>query len=262
MKKQALLNTYINNLTMQEAVRELMDRLRGRKVSYVVPVNVDVLVKMETDSYLKEIARRADLTLADGKPLLWIAGLFGKPLKQKISGSDLAPALLKEAAKLGYSVYILGGMGDAPAKAAAMVRESWKGIRIAGFFAPPFGFERNEDALKRINERIRAAEPDILLACFGCPKQEKWVYENYRKTSAVVTICAGATVDFLAGTARRAPGWVSRMGFEWFYRFLQEPRRLFRRYFVDDLTIIPMIWKYGPRQITGKRRGGGIWQGR
>ena len=163
MKKQALLNTYVNNLTMQEAVRELMDRLRERRVSYVVPVNVDVLVKMETDSYLKEIAGRADLTLVDGTPLLWIAGLSGKPVKQRISGSDLAPALMEEAAKHGYSVYILGGMGDVPEKAAAMVKKTWKGIRIAGFCAPPSGFERDEGELERINERIRAAEPDIHL---------------------------------------------------------------------------------------------------
>lgn len=90
--------------------------------------------------------------------------------------------------------------------------------------------------------------------CLGCPKQEKWVYENYKKTGAVVTICAGATVDFLAGTIKRAPKWVSSVGLEWFYRFLREPRRLFKRYFIDDMKIFGMIWSHSPRRQSKKER--------
>lgn len=244
MKKQKLLNTYINNLTMDQAVSKLMEWIYEKKVSYVVPVNVDVLVKMETDTYLRKIVNQADLTLADGKPLLWISKLGEETIKQKISGSDLVPALFREAAKHEYSVYILGGMGDVPERAARKMTEDWRGIRIAGVYAPPLGFEKDQQELTKINENIQKTNPDILLSCLGCPKQEKWVYENYKKTSAIVTICAGATVDFLAGTVQRAPEWVSHIGFEWFYRFLQEPRRLFKRYFIDDMKILLMVFKY------------------
>lgn len=259
MKKQTLLNTYVNNLTMEETVNELMKRIRDRNVSYVVPVNVDVLVKMETDSYLKEIADCADLTLVDGKPLLWIAKFYQNPVKQKISGSDLVPALLAEAAKKGYSVYLLGGMKETTKKAVMRMKSIWSGLKIAGFDSPPIGFEKDEEELERLNERIRKAKPDILLVCFGCPKQEKWVYRNYEKTSAIVTICAGATVDFLAGTVKRAPEWIQHMGFEWFYRFCQEPRRLCKRYFVDDMKIFRMIWKYYPARKSNERSVG-RWQ--
>lgn len=252
MKKQKLLNTYINNLTMDQAVKEILDWLHERKVSYVVPVNVDVLVRMEKDLYLKEIADQADMTLADGKPLLWIAKFCKRPIKQKVSGSDLVPALFDEAEKYRYSVYILGGMGDVPGKAAKAIKNKWKGLEIAGFYAPPYGFEKNPQELIKIQKQIQEVKPDILLVCLGCPKQEKWVYENYKKTSAVVTICAGATVDFLAGTVRRAPGWVSYIGFEWFYRFLREPRRLFKRYFIDDMKVVFMVYKY----YLGRKNGG------
>ena len=91
---------------------------------------------------------------------------------------------------------------------------------------------------------ISLAKPDLLFVCFGCPKQEKWVYDNYKKYDAKVSICAGATVDFLAGNVKRAPKWMSNIGLEWFYRFLQEPKRLFKRYFIDDMKIIKLIFKY------------------
>ena len=91
---------------------------------------------------------------------------------------------------------------------------------------------------------ITAAQPDLVIACFGCPKQEKWIYENYQKYDATVSICAGATVDFLAGNVSRAPTWMSNHGLEWLYRFFQEPKRLFKRYFIDDVKVLGLVWKY------------------
>lgn len=91
---------------------------------------------------------------------------------------------------------------------------------------------------------ISDARPDILVACFGCPKQEKWIYENYKKYDATVSICAGATVDFLAGTVRRAPKWMREHGLEWAYRLFQEPKRLVKRYLIDDVKILGLVIKY------------------
>ena len=91
---------------------------------------------------------------------------------------------------------------------------------------------------------ISAEHPDLLITCFGCPKQEKWIYDNIDKYDAKVSICAGATVDFLAGNVKRAPRWMSEHGLEWFYRFLQEPKRMFKRYFIDDVKILGLVHKY------------------
>ncbi len=91
---------------------------------------------------------------------------------------------------------------------------------------------------------ISDVHPDLLIACLGCPKQEKWIYENIAEYDAKVSVCAGATVDFLAGNVKRAPKWMSEHGFEWFYRFLQEPKRMFKRYFIDDFGIIRLVFKY------------------
>lgn len=244
MEKQPLLNTYVNNVNMDEAIQAIEDMIASEKKSYIVAINVDVVMKIENDSYLKEITDKADMVLVDGKPLEWIAKWHKKPIKAKISGSDLVPILCKRAAEKGYSIFIIGGKEGIAEKAQQNLERDLPGIRIVGTYAPAFGFEKDEKELNRINEMISSAHPDILIACFGCPKQEKWIYENISKYDAKVSVCAGATVDFLAGNVNRAPRWMSEHGLEWFYRFLQEPKRMFKRYFIDDVKILKLIRKY------------------
>ena len=244
MEKQQLLNTYINNMTMSETISEIENLISSDKKSYIVAINVDVVMKIENDAYLKKIVDDADMVLVDGKPLVWISKMHGKPLKAKISGSDLVPLLCEVAAKKNYSMFIIGGKEGIAEQAKKRLEERLPAIQIVGTYAPPMGFEKDEAELEKINEMISGAKPDLLIACFGCPKQEKWIYENISKYDAKVSVCAGATVDFLAGNVKRAPRWMSEHGLEWFYRFLQEPRRMFKRYFIDDVKIIKLIRKY------------------
>ena len=247
MEKQALLNTYINNVTMPETIAAIEQMIEADKKSYVVAINVDVVMKIEEDSYLKKVVDNADMVLVDGKPLVWISKLHGKPLKAKISGSDLVPLLCEVAAEKGYKIFIIGGKDGIAEQAKEKLENRLPKIKIVGTYAPPFGFEKNESELDKINLMISEAHPDLLIACFGCPKQEKWIYENIEKYNAKVSVCAGATVDFLAGNVKRAPRWMSDHGLEWFYRFTQEPKRMFKRYFVDDTKIVKLIFKYAKK---------------
>lgn len=244
MEKQPLLNTYVNNVDMRETISGIESMIKDGGKHYVVAINVDVVMKIEEDAYLKEITDRADMVLVDGKPLVWIAKWHKRPVKAKISGSDLVPILCKVAAKKGYSIFIIGGKDGIAEQAKKKLEEKHPEIKVVGTYAPPFGFEKDEKELDKINTMISEAHPDLLIACFGCPKQEKWIYENYQKYDAKVSVCAGATVDFLAGNVNRAPKWMSEHGFEWFYRFLQEPKRMFKRYFVDDVKILKLVKKY------------------
>lgn len=247
IEKQALLNTYINNVTMPETIAAIEQMIEADKKSYVVAINVDVVMKIEEDSYLKKVVDNADMVLVDGKPLVWISKLHGKPLKAKISGSDLVPLLCEVAAEKGYKIFIIGGKDGIAEQAKEKLENRLPKIKIVGTYAPPFGFEKNESELDKINQMISEAHPDLLIACFGCPKQEKWIYENIEKYNAKVSVCAGATVDFLAGNVKRAPRWMSDHGLEWFYRFTQEPKRMFKRYFVDDTKIVKLIFKYAKK---------------
>lgn len=244
MKKQPLLNTNVNNVDMSETIEEICRLIDNKIKSYIVPINVDMVVKMEKDEYLRKIVDEADLTLVDGKPLIWISKWHGNPVKAKISGSDLVPELCKVSAEKGYTIFILGGATGVAEKAKLNLERDLPGIKIVGTYSPPFGFEKNETELDKINKMISNVHPDILIVCFGCPKQEKWIYENYAKYDGIVSICAGATVDFLAGNVNRAPKWMSEHGLEWLYRFTQEPKRLFKRYFIDDMKIFGLMFKY------------------
>lgn len=244
MYKQPLLNTYVNNVDMNETLSAIDEMIASGKKSYTVAINVDVVMKIENDSYLKEVTDNADMVLVDGKPLVWIAKLYKRPVKAKISGSDLVPLLCKRAVEKGYSIFVIGGKDGIAKRAKYNLEKELSGIKIVGTYAPPIGFEKDDKELDKINRMISDAQPDLLIACFGCPKQEKWIYENYQKYDAIVSICAGATVDFLAGNVNRAPHWMSESGLEWFYRFLMEPKRLFKRYFFDDIKILRLVWKY------------------
>lgn len=244
LKKQPLLNTFVNNVDMEETIQTIDSFIKQRKKSYIVAINVDVVMKIEQDAYLKNITDQADMVLVDGKPLIWISKLHKRPVKAKISGSDLVPRLCEEAAKKGYTIFIIGGKEGIAEQAKSRLEKQLPGIKIVGTYAPPFGFEKDQKELDKINQMISDAHPDLLIGCFGCPKQEKWIYENYKKYDATVSVCAGATVDFLAGNVKRAPKWMSDHGLEWFYRFTQEPKRMFRRYFVDDVKILKLIIKY------------------
>ena len=155
MEKQRLLNVYVNNLTMMESVNRIHDMIREKQTSYVVEVNVDVVMKMEKDPYLKKISDEADLTLVDGQPLVWISKMKGNtPIREKISGSDLVPELLDELSRENRIVFILGGLGDTAKKAAKKVKKHYPGMSIAGTYAPPLGFEKDAKEIEKINHLV------------------------------------------------------------------------------------------------------------
>lgn len=243
--KVKFLNTCVSNISMNETLDYIDNCINEyTKKNYVVAVNVDVITRIEKDRYLKEITDGADLVLVDGTPLIWASRILNKPIKEKISGSDLVPLLCEMAAEKGHSIFLIGGKDGIAESAKRRLEEKYPSIKIVGAYAPPFGFEKDREELIKINNMITQANTDILIACFGCPKQEKFIYENIDKYEAKVSICAGATIDFLAGNIKRAPKWMSKSGLEWFYRFTQEPKRLFKRYFIDDMQIFKILLKY------------------
>lgn len=244
----SFLNIKIDNLSQDELLSAAKELVKARKKSMIAFANVDVIIRAEKDSYLQEILRKSDYTITDGKPLIWISQLYKRPIKEKISGADFVPALCEIAEREGYSVFLLGGAEGVPEKAAGNLLKKHPELNIAGLFSPEYGFEKDQAQLKMIREKISAASPDILIVCLGCPKQEKFIYENMGNYQAVLSVCAGATIDFLAGNVSRCPRWISNAGFEWFYRVLMEPRRLFKRYFIDDMVIFRLIFKYWPQK--------------
>ena len=247
MARIKFLNTYIDSLTIQEAVDEAENLIQKLGSSYIVTPNLDHIVMLETDKEFAEIYSNADLILADGKPLIWISKLLKKPIKEKISGSDFFPRMCNMCADKGYSIFILGAAEGVADKAAENLCNKFNGLKIAGTYSPPFGFEKDEKELEKINSIVNCGFPDVLAVSLGSPKGEKFLYRHLAEYEVSLGISIGATIDFEAGNVKRAPKWMSEIGLEWLFRITQEPKRLIKRYWNDAVKIIPIIRKYGDK---------------
>ena len=204
---------------------------------YVITANVHYAMLTTTDPRLGPVTRGAAVVLADGMPLVWAA--HGR-LPERVAGSDLVPALCQRAAQRGHRVFLLGAAHGVAERAAANLQARFPGLVIAGTLAPPFRDWTVAETAETV-AIVRAARPDLLFVAFGQPKGELWVAENYRDLGVPVTMQIGATLDFVAGRVRRAPRWLQRIGLEWAFRLLREPRRLAGRYFRDGLFVVRML---------------------
>lgn len=242
------LNTQVDNLTMDEALAAIDRLIAENKNAYVVTPNVDHIVQLERGGVLCDIYAGADLILTDGKPLIWISKLYGTPIKEKISGSDLFPLLCAMAAQKGYRMFFLGAAEGVAAKAAENLTAKYPGLQVVGTYSPPVGFEDNKEQMAQIEEMIKAAAPHILVVGLGCPKQERFIFNNKDRLGVPISLGLGASLDFEAGSIKRAPKWMSDHGLEWLYRAVSEPKRLAKRYIVDAVEIAPIVWKYRKRK--------------
>ena len=151
------------------------------------------------------------------------------------------------AVEKGYKVFLFGGKEEVLEKATENIKKRVPELQIVDSYSPPFGFEKDEKKLEEANERIRKSGADILIVFLGCPKQEKFIAKNKDKYQVPISITMGGCVDFIAGGVKRAPAWMQRAGLEWFFRFLQEPKRMWKRYFIDDMRIFKMVREYGKK---------------
>ncbi|HTQ04325.1 MAG TPA: WecB/TagA/CpsF family glycosyltransferase [Polyangiaceae bacterium] len=210
-------------------------------VRYVVTPNVQHTMVFQENAAFREAYASASLVIADGWPLVASSHLFGMPLPERVTGSDLLPGLFDLArADAPRTVFLLGAAPGIGEKAAERIHARWPNVRVTGTYSPPLGFEKNEAENQRILARIADAPPDILVVGLGAPKQELWTYRFRDEIRAKVALCIGGTIDFMAGATKRAPDWVRTARLEWLHRALSEPRRLGRRY-AEHAVLFPML---------------------
>ena len=244
MPRMRFMNTEVDNLTMSEALQAIDELIKADDCSYVVTPNVDHIVQLETNKELQDVYANASLILTDGKPLIWISKMYKTPIKEKISGSDLFPLLCEMAGKKGYKMFFLGAAEGVAAKAASNLMKRYEGLDVVGTYSPPFGFENDEEEMNKIKDMIHTAKPHILIVGLGCPKQEKFMYHHCRELGVPVSLGLGASLDFEAGNVKRAPKWMADHGLEWLFRITQDPKRMAKRYLIDDVKIFRLAFKY------------------
>jgi N-acetylglucosaminyldiphosphoundecaprenol N-acetyl-beta-D-mannosaminyltransferase len=233
-----------------ETALDTVDRwVRLRERRYVCVTGVHGIMESQRDARLKDIHNRAGLVTPDGMPLVWISHMMGFKQVARVYGPDLMLAVCERSRAAGYRHFFFGGAPGVAETLTTVVRARFPGIHVAGTFSPSFEPLR-PDEIERAARIINAACADIVWVGLSTPKQEYWMDAASSSISAPVLIGCGAAFDFNAGLKRQAPRWMQRSGLEWTFRFMTEPRRLWRRYLIGNSKFVWLMFL----QALGRRR--------
>ncbi|KQQ88868.1 WecB/TagA/CpsF family glycosyltransferase [Massilia sp. Leaf139] len=235
-----LMGCRIDNLSMEETLGRIEGFIRSGKPHQHVVVNVDKLVKAGRDPELRRIINACALVNVDGMPVVWASRLLGKPLKERVAGVDLFEALMRRAGERGWRVFLLGARAEVVAAVAETYRRRYPQLVVAGWRD---GYWQDEAEEAAVAEQVRASGADLLFVAIGSPKKEQFLGRWQETMRIPFAMGVGGTFDVAIGRVKRAPRWMQRAGLEWFYRFLQEPRRMFRRYFIEDMAFVWLLAK-------------------
>lgn len=242
-----ILGAYVDCVTVAQAAERAREFVESGLPHQVVTVNVDFLRQAQNDREFMEIINHSALAIADGMPLVWASGWMGDRLPERVAGVELVDHCCRFAAEEGYRIFLLGGEEGVPDAAARILTERHPDLQVVGAYSPPIGpFSDQEEA--KIVEMIKEAKPHILLVAFGAPKQDMWIAKHQRQLGVPLAIGVGGVFNFLTGRVKRAPGWMQQHGLEWLYRVTQEPARLWRRYFINDMPVVAKL-AYAAMQV-------------
>jgi N-acetylglucosaminyldiphosphoundecaprenol N-acetyl-beta-D-mannosaminyltransferase len=232
-------------LTLEETVDATFDLIERGGRGYLCTVNVAILMMMRADVRLRQFVERAFLTVADGTPIVWASRLLRRRLPERVTGVDLVERLCERAMAEDVGVYLLGSTRVAVEEVARRLRNSYAGLNIAGF---DDGYFIDEQASARV-DAVNASGAKILIVAMGVPRQESFIEDHWHALNVNVAIGVGGSFDVLSGQRLRAPKFLQSVGFEWAFRLMQEPRRLFRRYFVTNTQFLYLF----TREMLGGR---------
>jgi len=232
-----IMGAYVDRVTLDEAVQRTSEFLTSGGAHQIVTVNVDFVRLAQENKEFMDVINRSALAIADGMPLVWASGWQGDRLPERVTGVELVDRCCSMAARDGLRVFLLGGADGVAGAAAEILMDKHPGLQVAGAYSPPIGpFSEEED--RKMVDMIKAARPDFLFVAFGAPKQDMWIAKHRDELQVPVSVGVGGVFNFLTGRVQRAPQWMQQHGLEWAFRVMQEPRRLWHRYFVEDMPII------------------------
>lgn len=229
-----ILNCPIDKLTMDETIKLIDDSIASKTHLHHVVVNAAKMVHMQSDKELRESVVNSDIINADGQAVVWASRFLGQPLKERVAGIDLMQNLVKLAYEKGYKVFFFGAKEEIVKGVVDRYSKEYSQDIIAGYRNGYFKKEEEENIAKQISD----SGADILLVAISSPTKEIFLntYKNIINTPFIMGV--GGSFDVVAGKVTRAPLWMQNAGLEWFYRFLQEPRRMWKRYLVTNSLFI------------------------
>lgn len=220
-ERPQVLGINVDPVSCEEALAQIGSFVRRGEAHQVVTINPEFVMRAQRDRPFHCVLNGADLALADGIGLVMAARLLGHSLPERVAGSDLVPLIAKRAAQMGWRLFLLGARPGVADQASQTLQERYPQLRIVGTYAGSPAREEEEHIVRR----IRAAHPDILFVAYGAPAQDMWIARNLGSLGTPVAMGVGGALDFIAGRATRAPGWVQWLGLEWLHRLICQPWR-------------------------------------
>jgi len=241
--KVDILGTLVSSLTMDELFSDWDRVIKVGQKAQVCITPVNSILAARATARVQAIYRNADYVLCDGVPVKWASEFLGTPIKARITGLDVLPRIFPFAAERNFTVFLLGASPGVAETLKIVMEAKYSNVKIAGTFVPPFRAVFSEEENQQMIDAINAVKPDILLVSLTAPKQDIWIAENLSMLNTHLAIGIGGAFEVAAGMIKRAPMWMQKSGLEWLYRFWQEPKRMFKRYFVEAPVFIPLIIK-------------------
>lgn len=234
-----MMNFFVDNLNAKETIDRIDSFIQKRELVQHVVINAGKAVLMQSDKRLTNIINQCKLINADGQAIIWASKVLNKPLKERVAGIDLMYDVIELAAQKGYRIYFFGAKEEVVKKVVGIYKEKYPALQVAGYRNGYFSDEQNEE----IVSQIRDSKADILFVAFSSPKKEYWLSKYHKIMNVPFVMGVGGSFDVVAGVTKRAPKWMQDVGLEWFYRFLQEPRRMWKRYLVGNSKFVYYLMK-------------------
>lgn len=233
-----ILNIKVDNISKSDLLKEF-------KSGVLITPNVDHLMKLQKDKEFYDIYQKAEYVTVDSRIVSLSMKYLGTPVKEVITGSDFFPSFYnyhKDNPEI--KIFLLGAMPGVAKKALHIINEKIGREIIVGEYSPSFGFEKNEEECDSMVQMLNTSPANVLVVGVGAPKQEKWIYKYKDQLKNIkIYLAIGATIDFEAGNIKRAPKIFQKFAMEWLYRLMKEPKRLWKRYIVEDLPFFQLIFK-------------------
>lgn len=222
----------VDHISFHDGLNKVIDLAIHRTPSYVCFGSVHMTIEAKKNKAFKEKVNAADILFTDGKPIALACKLLHYKKQERICGPDFTPAILEKANEKKLSIFIYGSTEKVIAATKDKISKDYPAVHFAGAISPPFR-KLTDDEIKIDIETINSSGAHLVFVALGCPKQEEWAASSSHKINAVV-LAVGAAIPFLAGSEKRAPAWMQNVSLEWLYRLIQEPKRLFKRYFYTN----------------------------
>ncbi len=241
--KVNILSVQVSSLNIESLLNIIEISVINKQFLQIAITPTNSIIAAYKNKNVKEIYNKSEIVLCDGMPVKWASHFLGTPIIERITGLDLLPQLIQLSADKQFRVFLLGASPGVADTLAKVSKTLYPNLSIVGIYVPPFmKVFSDEENQKMVNE-VNRSNADIVLVSLTAPKQDIWIAQNRSSLNPAIYIGIGGAFEVMAGIAKRAPKWMQKSGLEWLFRFIQEPKRLFRRYFIEAPVFIPLIIK-------------------